>query len=65
MSYFRHPKTLSEKKQAVTLSKEIYMDDLPVRYRAKRNNKNLADCWWDIMRRNIRNWKQYRKQQYK
>lgn len=65
MSYYRHPKTLSEKKYAVTLSTEIRLDDLPVRYRAKRNNKNLPDSWWDICKRTERTWKNYRKQQYK
>ena len=65
MSYYIHPKTLAEKKDAATLSTEIRLEDLPVRYRAKRNNNNLPDSWWDICKRTERTWKKFRKYQYK
>jgi hypothetical protein len=67
MSYkgFRNPKTLSEKKESVALVKEIRLEDLPIKYRAKRSSNNLPDSWWDIHRKLERTWKKFRRHQYK
>lgn len=54
----RHMRT----KQEITISRDV----LHKKYtRPKRNRRILPDYWDDIFRNTNRNWKEYRKQQYK
>ena len=58
MSYMRRPKTTQERRWSEAYRKYT---------RPKRNRRNLVSAWDDIIRSDIydRNWKRYRKTQYK
>ena len=57
MSIFRHPKTTQERRDSATNGKNWT--------RAKRNKANLIEAWDDTPRQFHRNWKHYRKTQYR
>lgn len=56
--YYRHPKTRQER------IANLYDDKF---VRGKRKDKHLPTSWWDISRKDTydRNWKRFRKTQYK
>lgn len=60
--YFRHPKTLRERRASIAL-----VDQGEVPPRARRNHRNLATANDDriIGARQLRNWKRYRRTQWK
>jgi hypothetical protein len=60
--YFRRPQTLNERRQAVAIT-----DDGEVPPRARRNQRNLVNANDDLRigARDIRNWKHYRRTQWK
>lgn len=61
--YYRHPKTLNEMKQYfASIENEL---EIPVNVRGRRRAKNLPHSWFDIDKPSIRNWKQYRKNQFR
>ena len=57
--YYRQPKTTNEKRQSFAVDKQYV--------RAKRKCLTLVDAWDDLPRgqHKNRNWKKYRKSQYK
>lgn len=55
-SYFRRIKTTQERRWSC-FDQEYF--------RRKRNHKNIPDSWWDIKRCNQKNWKKFRRTQYK
>jgi hypothetical protein len=63
---YRHPKTQSQRKINGRRNFLIY-DDYKIKSRSKRNLANLANSWDDISRRDVddKNWKRYRRFQYK
>ena len=61
--YFRYPSTVNEKRLAVFVMRE----DGEVAPRGKRSASNIADAWDDlpVRARENRNWKRFRKSQWK
>lgn len=63
---FKKPKTTNERRKTQCRGHFLLEDDYYVKIRANRNCKNLPNAWDDIpTHRIIRNWKIYRKTQYK
>ncbi len=60
-NYFRYIKTTQEKRWSFLGENEIY----PVKLRKKRNFKNIPNSWDDIIKERHKNWKKFRKTQYK
>ncbi len=60
--YFRRPQTLNDRRHAIALT-----DDGEVPPRARRNQRNLVNANDDLRigARDIRNWKRYRRTQWK
>ncbi len=62
-AYFRHPKTGNEMRQYfITSMNEM---KIPIKVRGRRKPKHLPNAWDDISRSDTRNWKAYRKTQWK
>jgi hypothetical protein len=62
-AYFRHPKTSNEMRQYVATS--VNELEIPINVRGRRSAKCLPNAWDDIFRSDTRNWKAYRKTQWK
>lgn len=60
--YYRHPKTMSERRQAVL----VLVEDGEVPPRPARDAKNLPNAWDDycVASRDDRNWKRFRQHQW-
>jgi len=61
VSGLKHPKTHPEMKQYYNPDIEEYN----VKIRGKRIAKHLPQVWWDQHRYNTKNWKKYRRTQWK
>lgn len=61
--FYRHPKTTQERRWAHAWEDEEY----PIKPRGRRSAHNLPESWDDYWRKDmcIRNWKRYRKHQWK
>ncbi|GAA5215719.1 hypothetical protein ACFSJ3_10855 [Corallincola platygyrae] len=64
-NYYRHPHTQNEMKQF--FASAVNELDIPVKVRGRRRPKYLPCAWDDLYRSNmsLRNWKSYRKAQWK
>jgi len=60
-NYFRYIRTTQEKRWSFLGENEIY----PVKLRKRRNFKNIPNSWDDIIKERHKNWKKFRKTQYK
>lgn len=60
-TYFRHPQTLQERREIAN----VYKDDGEPEFRGKR--RNIRHSWDDVVHKDVdnRNWKRFRKTQYK
>ncbi len=63
--YFRHPHTKNEMKQY--FASQYGVNHIQINVRGRRRFKSLPNSWDDIYRSNMssRNWKLYRKKQWK
>ena len=63
--YYRHPRTKNEMKQYY--ASKVNKLDVPIKIRGRRRPRSLPHAWDDIYRSNMtaRNWKSYRKLQWK
>ena len=61
--YFRYPRTKSEMK--LYYASVINEVDLPIKVRGKRRPKHLPNAWDDVFRAKHRNWKYYRRNQWR
>jgi len=67
-SYWRHPKTTAERREAAYVRYDEELREYNIRPRAKRNFTNLPNVWDDFRRTNVnsKSWKnQKRKHQWK
>lgn len=66
-NYFRHMRTTSERRISAISECDEELLEYGVRIRGRRNHKNLPNAWDDEYRRDIntRNWKKYRKHQWR
>ena len=60
-SYFRHMRTTQERRWSFLGENEDY----PIKLRTKRSFKYIPNSWDDIVKERHKNWKKYRKHQYK
>lgn len=65
--YFRRPKTANEKRQWEKYIYDQNQYDVRIHSRIRRSSNILVDSYHDIVRSDadLRNWKNYRKAQYK
>jgi hypothetical protein len=61
--YFRHPKTKNEMWQFYACI--VNESDIPINIRGRRKPKCLPNAWDDICRPRYKNWKYFRKHQWK
>ncbi len=61
--YFRHPKTKAENRENSALAFD--KDEYPIHIEKLRNRGKLPTAWDDLGRTNERNWKSFRRTQYK
>lgn len=65
--YYRRPKTTSERRVAALSEVDEDIQDYGIKLRQKRHHNNLPDTWDDNLRSccHDRNWKRYRRHQWK
>lgn len=60
----RYMRTTQERRATQTRGPFLIIDEYHIRIRASRNIRNLTNCWEDIYRRPLRNWKEHRSNQW-
>lgn len=67
MGIFRNPKTTQERRINGSRCQWLLIDEYQIKCKPSRSLKNLPESWDDVIRSdwNSRNWKNYRKTQYK